>query len=114
MTWRSNARACATNQRKSGIQFRGTAGDVHGGNVGALQRHQAPLHGLASHYLAPVRTGVDVAVLAGLVAELAYVDLEDGDPGGGQWGQAGTCQGRLKRLEPIRRVENPQLFLRGS
>ena len=60
------------------VQLRRPACDVHRAGGGVVQGRQAEVDGLPVHVLRdPVRTGVDVAVPAGHVAEPAEVDLED-------------------------------------
>ena len=54
-------------------------------------------HRLPAHHLAAVGPGVDVAVPAGLVAELADVDLEDRDPLGPERTQPVAGQGPEER-----------------
>jgi hypothetical protein len=78
-----------------GVQLRRAARDVE-------RRRAEPPHGvdhlpgrLAAHDLRALRAGVDVAVFARLVAELADVDLQGLDGGGGA------------QLQPVR----GQLFL---
>src|SRR5579883_621148 len=63
------------------VQFRGAAGDVDNRNRSARQRGDTKLHRLARHLLAAIGARVDVTVFAGLVAELADVDLKDFDLG---------------------------------
>src|SRR4029079_16399615 len=75
-----------------GVQLGGASGEVDGGDPAPVDRLEAELHRLLRHGLAPIRTRVDVAMAAGLVAELAHVDLKDldalrperPDAGGGQ------------------------------
>jgi hypothetical protein len=64
-----------------GVELRRAAGDVQCGETKASQCLHDLLHRLAGHDLCPGRAGVDMAMLAGLVAELADVHLERFNPG---------------------------------
>ena len=62
------------------IHLRGAAGDIHGRNVITTEHVEAELEGRAGHVLGLfIRSGIDVAVDAGLIAEFADVHLEDVD-----------------------------------
>ena len=63
------------------------ARDINRRDVGRRERAEARVGSLAGHRLSAIRSGVDVAVSAGLIAELAQVDLKDADAGGAQRGQ---------------------------
>ena len=69
------------------VELRRAAGDVDRRDGRPPQHFDALRHRLAGHDLPPVGTRVDVAVHAGLVAELADVDLQDLDAGRTQGGQ---------------------------
>ena len=83
---------------KVGVQLRRAARDVDAG-FGAREHPQARLHGLARHGLAPVRSGVDVTVVAGLIAHAAHVQLQDVELSRLQWPQPRVLQrvGKLAR-----------------
>jgi len=82
------------------VQLGGAAGDVHDAGVGLAEGSEAKLDRLAAHHLGgAIRTRVDMAVLAGHVAELADVDLEDLDPGGAQAG------GKVFERQALQRVQ---------
>ena len=62
------------------IELGGAAGEINGVGIAPVEGGEAGVHGFTIHDLPPaVRTGVDVAVAAGHVAELAEIDLEDLD-----------------------------------
>ena len=72
------------------IQLGCAAGDVHDRDIGLFQGGHAQLGGLARHLLGAVGPGIDMAMAAGLVAELADIDLEHTDAGGAQRRDAGV------------------------
>ena len=82
-----------------GVQLGRAAGDVHHRDRRALQRREAELHRLAGHHLAPVGARVDVAMAAGLVAELADVHLEDRDLPRAERVEPDLAEGILEDLE---------------
>jgi hypothetical protein len=53
-----------------------------------------------------------MAVVAGLVAELADVDLQDRDSGCAEWEQSGLIQPKIEWWRGGRLAENPKLFSR--
>jgi hypothetical protein len=55
------------------------------------------LHRRTRHYLAAIRAGVDMAVTAGLIAELADVDLQDLNARGLERQQPLAGEGLLER-----------------
>ena len=60
------------------VELGRAAGDVDRGRRGAVERGEAQVDRLAAHHLGgAVGPGVDVAMAAGHVAQLADVDLED-------------------------------------
>ena len=72
--------ACLGDQpAEMSVQLGRSAGDIHRGYSRFGHEIQAGGHRFLAHDLAPVGTGVDVAVLARLVANLADIDLQDGD-----------------------------------
>src|SRR5262249_29654236 len=66
---------------KVGIQFRRPARNIDGWNIGLRQRLHAQLSCVARHALGPLRSCIDMTMLAGLVAELSNIDLKHCDPG---------------------------------
>ncbi len=83
--------ACGLDQpTKVGVHLRSAAGDIHGLHRGqARQSIDTLVGGLGAHDFGARRRGVDVAVPAGLIAELANVDLKDGEPGAANLRRAG-------------------------
>jgi hypothetical protein len=63
------------------VEFRRAAGDVQRGDACPLDGVEAVPHRLARHHLDPIRAGIDVAVPARLVADLADVHREDIEAG---------------------------------
>src|SRR5918912_4104322 len=61
------------------IQLRRATRNVHSGNRRPVQRVEAQRHRLSRHDLSSIRSGIDVAMTAGLITELADIDLEDSD-----------------------------------
>ncbi len=61
------------------VELGRSAGDIHCGYSRFRHELQAGGYRLPAHDLAPVGTGVDVTVVARLVANLADIDLQDGD-----------------------------------
>jgi hypothetical protein len=49
------------------------------------------------HAFGAIRSRIDVTMPACLIAELADIDLKDGDPGGSKWEQADVIELRLER-----------------
>ena len=77
------------------VQLRRAAGEVDGVRAGAVERREAGVDRLAVHHLVgAVGPGVDVAVPAGHVAELAEVDLEDLERRGGAGAPPSRGEGR--------------------
>src|SRR5262245_55469517 len=66
---------------KIGIQFRCPAGDIDCWNIGLREGLDAKLSRVARHALDPLRSRINMTMLAGLVAELPDIDLKHGDPG---------------------------------
>jgi hypothetical protein len=64
------------------VEFRRAARDIHGGNVGVRQSSDAEFRRLAPHLFFSIRPRINMAMLAGLIAELADVDLKHRDAGG--------------------------------
>ena len=58
------------------VQLRSATGDVDRGNRAPLEESQARVQDFRRHDLGPIRAGVDVAMMAGLVAALADVELQ--------------------------------------
>ena len=71
-----------------GIQFRGPAGEVHRGNSPARHRTDDRLDGLTFASVPGGGPGLEVAVLARLVAAPSQVDLQGADAGGLQVGKS--------------------------
>jgi hypothetical protein len=80
-----------------GMQLGRAAGDVEARRARAREQRQAALDHVARHDLLPVGSRVDVAVMAGLVAPLAEVDLQDVDAGRAQRPEAAGGQRLLER-----------------
>jgi len=109
MTWRPSRAASSTSQRKLGFSS-GAAGDVHDRDVGLGQGREAQLGRVVRHDLAPVRSSVNVAVVAGLVAELADVDLKYGDARRAQGVETDGAHLLLKGWDAVAGTENTQLL----
>ena len=62
---------------KIGNHFRRATGEVNRWNVGIRQPIDDPINCLARHDLFALRPGVHMAMHAGEITKLAYVDLKD-------------------------------------
>ena len=62
-----------------GVQFRRPAGQVDEADSRRPEGSEAILHGFPAHHLGAIRSRVNMTMGAGLVAELAHIDLEDLD-----------------------------------
>src|ERR1051325_125443 len=83
---------------KVGMELGRAAGEVDDGRIRPIERAQAGLDRLVAHHrVGAVRTGVDVTMRAGHVAELADVDLEDEERVGPERGPAGVRQRLVER-----------------
>ena len=98
-----------------GMEFRGAPGKVDLWLADSPNSSETVLQGLVRDVLlGAVWTGINVAVLAGLIAQLAHVDLDDIDCPRLKRPEAGVSERILKRLDwALRRtvVEDPQLLL---
>src|SRR5436309_9489151 len=92
------------------VYFRSSSGDVHGRYVGLCQSLNTGLSRLARHDLEAIRACVYVTVPAGLIAELADVDLKNGDAGGIERVQAGRAHALFKPGTSLGACQNAKLF----
>ena len=81
---------------KVGVEFRCAARDIDCRNIGPSESADALLRRLAGHALCTIRSRIDVTMSACLIAELADIDLKDGDPGGVKREQADVIELRLE------------------
>ena len=81
---------------KIGVEFRCAARDIDRWNIGLSERPDALRSRFAGHALSTVRPRIDVTMSAGLVAELADIDLKDGDPSGAKREQTNVLELRLE------------------
>ncbi len=58
------------------IEFRRPAGQVQRLQTALLQHRQHQIDGRAIHHFRAIRPGIDVAMLASLVAQIAEIDLQ--------------------------------------
>ncbi len=91
------------------VELRRSPGDVDHGDVRRRERAQAELERLSVHRLPAVRTRVHVAMLAGLVAELPHVHLEDLDLRRSQGIKPRLGQGILELERHGQTLEDPAL-----
>src|SRR5690606_35282606 len=84
---------CAHEPPEVRVEFRRTAGDVYGTDVGPGKHIQALLHGSSGHDSLPVRTGVHMAMITRLIANFPDVDLQNI--------QIGRSQRRQPRLSQL-------------
>ena len=96
------------------VQFRCPTRDIDRRNIGLSESPDALLCRFSGHAFGAVRSRIDVTVPAGLIAELADIDLKDCDPGGAKRKQADSIELRLEggvvRCPP----EHLQLFRWGG
>ena len=78
-------------------------------NVARLQESQARVDDLGRHHLGAIGPGVHVAVMTGLVAPLADVDLQDLDRSGAERIVAGAGGSLLERVRDRQRRERGAL-----
>lgn len=65
---------------KTGIQFGRAAGNIDNPRLLATgKKREDPVRGLAGHALGSLGPGVHMAMLAGLIADLSYIDLNCSD-----------------------------------
>ncbi len=81
---------------KIGVEFRRSACDIDGLNIRLGESANALLRRFAGHVFRPVRPRIDMAVPAGLIAELADIDLKHCDPGSAKRKQADVIELRVK------------------
>jgi hypothetical protein len=79
--------AMATFDLPAGIQFRRPASDVQRFDPSGLQYLQYQFQRFHAHTFQPVWAGIYVTVLAGLVASIAHVDLQDVQRGSSDGGE---------------------------
>src|SRR4029078_11225549 len=79
-----------------GIKLRCASSDIERWNVGLCQGLKAELRRYARHAFRPVRTRIDVAMPADLIAELSNVDLKDSNAGRPKWMETGPVHRHLK------------------
>lgn len=96
------------------IEFWGSPRNVDGGNVGLRQSLDTALRRFPGHTLGPIGPRINVTVATGLIAELADIDLKDGDPGGTKRAQADVIELGYEGGTTRRPSENFQLFQGGS
>src|SRR5436309_13970571 len=92
------------------VYFRSSSGDVHGRYVGLCQSLNTGLSRLARHDLEAIRACVHVTVPAGLIAELADVDLKNRDAGGIERVQARVTHSVFEWGAGLSAGENAQLL----
>jgi hypothetical protein len=81
---------------KTGVEFRCATRDIDRRNIGLSERADALFRRFSGHAFGAVRSRIDVTVAAGLIAELADIDLKDCDPGGAKRKQADSIELRLE------------------
>ena len=81
---------------KVGVEFRCPTRDIDRRNIGLRESLDALLCRFAGHAFGAVRPRIDVTMSACLIAELADIDLKDGDPGGAKREQADAIELRLE------------------
>jgi hypothetical protein len=86
------------------VEFGSATGDVHDGYVRFREGLDASFGGFARHDFAAGRAGIHMTVAAGLIAELADVDLEDGDACGRQREEASLGELFLERRRTATRA----------
>jgi hypothetical protein len=59
-----------------GMKLRGSAGEVEGGDVGLAKNCEHVINRTAAHNLGPARTGLNVAMAAGLITAATKIGLE--------------------------------------
>jgi hypothetical protein len=77
---------------KIGVEFRCATRDIDRRNIGLSESADALLRRVTGHLFGPVRSRIDMAVPAGLIAELADIDLKDRDVGGVKREQADSIE----------------------
>src|SRR5688572_32611634 len=82
---------------KIGVEFRRATRDIDYGNVGLSKRADAVLRRFSGHVFRPVRPRIDMTVAAGLIAELADIDLKDRDSGRAKREQPDSIELLFKR-----------------
>jgi len=78
------------------IQLRCPACDIDRRNIGLRESCDTLFRRFAGHAFGPVRPRIDMAMPAGLIAELADIDLKDRDPGSTKREESDAIQQRLK------------------
>lgn len=70
--------------------------DIDRRDIGLSESEDTLLRRFAGHALGAIRSRINVTMSACLIAELADIDLKDGDPGGAKREQADAIELRLE------------------
>ena len=95
---------------KVGIEFRCPPRNIDCRNIGLSERAYALLCRFAGHVFCPVRPRIDMTVPAGLIAELADIDLKDRDPGSAKRKQTDAIELCFERKAACGLPKHPQLL----
>ena len=82
---------------KIGVEFWRSTRDIDRRNIGLSERAGAVLSCFAGHALGAIRPRIDMTMSAYLIAELANIDLKDGNPGGAKREQPNAIELCLER-----------------
>jgi len=99
---------------KVGVKFRSPTRDIDCRNISFLEGLDALLCRFSGHTFGPIGPGIDMAVPAGLIAELADIDLKDCDSCGAKGGQADPIELSLERRPARCLPKHLQLLRRGG